>query len=204
MTEFSLVELDLLATYAGVPMPFPIRVPSHGHTLAERTELLTQAGHALQERGLAADHGPVGIAQELVTALREHTAAVDIVGEHNAVAMVYGIQAVVCRQADGKVHVSWVDAAELSDELARYLADARAAQTMPVTVPATDPRVAGLRPTGQIGVTRRGTRQEVSWMDGPDGRVRIDQGADGWVSVNPVRRGELVRALGELAAIARQ
>jgi hypothetical protein len=61
---------------------------------------------------------------------------------------------------------------------------------------------------GQLGVIRRHgtvvTRiREVSWLDSPQGRVRVDQDDDGWVSVNPLRHNELVRALGEMAADAR-
>ena len=58
---------------------------------------------------------------------------------------------------------------------------------------------------GQLGVVRRSgttvTRpREVSWLDSPRGRVRVDQGDDGWVSVNPLRHNELVRASARLAA----
>jgi hypothetical protein len=61
---------------------------------------------------------------------------------------------------------------------------------------------------GQLGVIRRcGTTvtrpREVSWLDSPRGRVRVNRDGDGWVSVNPLRHSELVRALGEMAADAR-
>ena len=62
---------------------------------------------------------------------------------------------------------------------------------------------------GQLGAVLRRTvgaaerPLELSWLDGPRGRVRVDSDADGWVSVNPLRRGELVRALCRAAALAR-
>lgn len=58
---------------------------------------------------------------------------------------------------------------------------------------------------GQFGATRRGRRvgSELSWLDGPLGRVRINPGAEGWVSVNPLRRDGLRFALHELAVRAR-
>jgi hypothetical protein len=43
----------------------------------------------------------------------------------------------------------------------------------------------------------------VSWLDSATGRVRVDVGDDGWVSVNPMRHNDLVRVIGELAATAR-
>lgn len=61
---------------------------------------------------------------------------------------------------------------------------------------------------GQLGVVRRsGTVVsrpiEVSWLDSPHGRVRVDHDDKGWMSVNPLRHTELVRLLGEAATVAR-
>jgi ESAT-6 protein secretion system EspG family protein len=61
---------------------------------------------------------------------------------------------------------------------------------------------------GQLGVVRRaGARAtrpvELSWLDSPQGRVRVDHDDTGWVSVNPLRRGEIVRVLRDMAATAR-
>jgi hypothetical protein len=62
---------------------------------------------------------------------------------------------------------------------------------------------------GQLGATRRaGSRHtragaELSWLDGPAGRVRISRADDGWVSINSLRRNELRFAIGEMAATAR-
>jgi hypothetical protein len=253
--DFAPVELDLLATHAGVRFPFPLRVPSFGRDAGERDALLAEAGHALGARGLATAHGPVGLAGELVNALREYRGAVDLVavgagGMTGAVAMVYGAWAVVCRQSPGDaspVQVTRVAAAGVSGELARLLPEVRPAAVMPITLPpgvvgdtvrllgrtaetpatrryvrelvrtcggdesAVD-QLVGLFPSvagrGQLGtVHRAGTTTtrvgEVSWLDSPRGRVRVDQDHDGWVSVNPLRHNELIRALGELAALAR-
>lgn len=69
-------------------------------------------------------------------------------------------------------------------------------------------RLAGLLSTvvgrGQLGATHGSTRlgAELSWLDGPHGRVRIN-GATGWVSVNPLRHNDLRFALGELALASR-
>ncbi|MCC8246102.1 ESX secretion-associated protein EspG [Saccharothrix luteola] len=254
---FEPVELDLLATHAGVAFPFPLRVPSVGRFAHERDELLAAAGHALCDRGLATASGPVGVAEELVTALREYRGAVDLVvigtdEATGAVAMVYRDRAVVCRQSPldergSAVRVTAVPATGSADELAGLIPEVRAASTMPITLPpgvvegalrmfedpGGDPaarrhvrelvraaggdeaavdRVVTLFPAvagrGQLGVVRRTgdavTRpHEVSWLDGARGRLRIDRGDAGWVSVNPLRHGELVRLLGGAASVAR-
>ncbi|MEV8443649.1 ESX secretion-associated protein EspG [Actinosynnema sp. NPDC051121] len=250
---FAPVELDLLATHAGVALPFPIRVPSFGRFTHERDELLADAGHALCARGLATGTGPVGVADELVTALREYRGAVDLVvigpdGVTGAVGMVYRDRAVVCRQSphDG-IRVRSLPATELGDELAGLVPAVRGATTLPITLPPgvvegalrllDDPegdpvtrghvcglvracggdeavvdRLVDLLPAvtgrGRLGVVRRdggaATRPaEVSWLDSARGRVRVDRGDTGWVSVNPLRHGELVRLLGGSAAVAR-
>lgn len=203
MIAFDLVEMDLLATHAGVRWPFPLRVPSFGELAHERADLLAEAGHGLQSRGLAEAHGPTGMARELVTALHEHTAVVDlVVPGTGAVAMVCGDDALVCTQSGSTVRVTQVEVETLGDELVALVPELRPAQIMPITLPpgaALDLEVVG---QGQAGVIK-GERQEVSWLDTAGGRVRVDVGSDGWVSVNPMRRNDLVRAIGELAAVAR-
>ncbi|GAB3493207.1 ESX secretion-associated protein EspG [Amycolatopsis cihanbeyliensis] len=62
---------------------------------------------------------------------------------------------------------------------------------------------------GQLGtvVRRAGGAErplELSWLDSPQGRIRVDNDARGWVSINPLRRGELVRVLREAATLARR
>lgn len=63
---------------------------------------------------------------------------------------------------------------------------------------------------GQLGIVlrpRAGKTErplELSWIDSPNGRLRVDRDDRGWVSVNPLRHGELVRVLREAATLARQ
>jgi hypothetical protein len=201
---FDLVEMDLLATHAGVRWPFPLRVPSFGKLAGDRAELLAEAGHGLQARGLAQAHGPTGMARELVTALHEHTAVVDlVVPGTGAVAMVYGDDALVCTQSESTVRVTQVEAEALGDELVALVPELGPAQIMPITLPpgaALDLTITG---QGQAGVIRGGQRQEVSWLDSEGGRVCVDVGSVGWFSVIPMRRMDLVRVIGELAAVAR-
>jgi hypothetical protein len=254
---FELVELDLLATHAGVPFPFPLRVPSFGRLAGERDVLLTEAGHALGDRGLATPHGPTGVAAELVTALREYRSAVDLMvldagTATGVVAMVYGSRAVLCRQPlcaerAGTVRVWRGTAAALADEFAGLIPTVSPAPTMPITLPpgvvgdtlrllsnttdtpatrrcvrelvreyggddAVVDQLVNLLPVvtgrGQLGVTRRsGTAVsrplEVSWLDSPRGRVRVSRDDRGWVSVNSLRPGELVRLTRDAASLAR-
>ncbi|SDW40945.1 EspG family protein [Amycolatopsis xylanica] len=74
--------------------------------------------------------------------------------------------------------------------------------------PAVLDQLAGLLSTvigrGQVGATRGSARigAELSWLDGPRGRVRINR-ATGWVSVNPLRHNDLRLALSELAMASR-
>ncbi|MGW7532353.1 ESX secretion-associated protein EspG [Amycolatopsis sp. NPDC054798] len=67
--------------------------------------------------------------------------------------------------------------------------------------------VVPLTGSGQLGVTRDGrTREgrELSWLDGPRGRVRVNPARDGWLSVNSLRPADLRFALGEMATAARR
>lgn len=219
MTDLQLVEMDLLATHAGVPFPFPLRVPSFGRRTDERDMLLAEAGHALCDRGLATAHGPAGVAAELVTALREHRSAVDLVVIGNGtvtgmVAMVYGDQAMLCRQPlhaerAGTVRVTRIAATALADEFAGLIPNTSAVKALPITLPpgVVDQLVdlfPALTGQGQLGVTRGGSRPlEVSWLDSPSGRVRVSGDDRGWVSVNPLRRSELVRLTRDAATLAR-
>nr|WP_042191370.1 ESX secretion-associated protein EspG [Kibdelosporangium sp. MJ126-NF4]CEL20034.1 hypothetical protein [Kibdelosporangium sp. MJ126-NF4]CTQ97258.1 hypothetical protein [Kibdelosporangium sp. MJ126-NF4] len=258
--SFGLVELDLLTAHAGVPMPFPLRVPSFGRFTDEREVLLEAAGLTLQARGLADGHGPLADAAELVTALREHRGTVDLVvigpdGPVGAVAMVYRSSALICHQrltgeATNTVRVRRVAQTALSEELIGMVPERPPAVAMPIILPpgvvraalriidagtdvavteqrlrdlvsdgGGDPGVldrltallAGLTGRGQLGATQRtglspaaraGT--ELSWLDGPRGRVRVGRNADGWVSVNPLRHSDIRRGLHELALVARK
>ncbi|MBN6038328.1 ESX secretion-associated protein EspG [Amycolatopsis sp. 195334CR] len=252
--RFELAELDLLGTFAGTRPPFPLRVPSFGRIEGERKALLAAAGQALADRGLADEDGPIGVAAELVTALREHRNAVDLVvvdgtAVTGVVAMVLGQHAVVCSQSiaglPGPVTVRRVGAAALTGEFTSRIPALEAAPTMPLTLPpgvvedatrllentagvaaprqrvrtlvrerggdeaAVDALVgllASVPGRGQLGAVVRpptGAAErplELSWLDSPQGRVRVDRDAFGWVSVNPLRHSELVRVLREAAA----
>ncbi|OLR92224.1 ESX secretion-associated protein EspG [Actinokineospora bangkokensis] len=234
--RFSLVELDLLATHAGTPFPFPLRVPRFGRIEGEREVLLAAAGVTLRSRGLAGERGPLGVAAEVVSALRHHRSTVDMVltspgGVLGVLVLVYRSWALICTQqvsgdlAANGVSVRRVAQGSLVEELTALVPVVEGAVTMPITVePVTampggaDPAVLGelaavlpeLTGAGQLGATRRGadgsTRRgaELSWLDGPRGRVRVDRTADGWFSVNPLRPKDLGLALTTVATIARR
>jgi hypothetical protein len=226
-----LVELDLLATHAGARFPFPLRVAEFGRIDGEREVLLAAAGVTLRARGLAGERGPLGVAAEVVTALREYRGTVDLVlagpdGVAGVVAMVYRSWALICRQpltGDPEAPGVWIRRVAqnaLAGELIGMVPEVEPALAMPITLAPDggDPAVLDelrvvlpeLTGSGQLGATRRGpggdTRSgtELSWLDGPRGRVRTSRADDGWVSVNPLRRNDIRIALDNLAMIARR
>lgn len=226
--HFGLVELDLLAAHAGARVPFPLRVPEFGRIEGEREVLLAAAGLTLRARGLAGERGPLGVAAEVVTALREYRSTVDLVlvapdSAIGVVALVYGSWALICHQpftgslAKNGVRIRRVAQNALADELIKLVPDVQPAVTMPITLPPDDidrdllesvgdvlPELTG---TGQLGATRRSAVRagpEVSWLDGPRGRVQVNRTADGWMSVNPLRHSDVRSTLDELAVIARR
>lgn len=224
---FGLVELDLLATHAGARFPFPLRVAEFGRIEGERKVLLAAAGVTLRERGLASDRGPLGIAAEVVTALRRCRGTVDLVLASpdetvGVVAMVYRSWALLCRQPmtgarqHTPVRIRRVAQNALADELLAMVPEVEAAVTMPITLPPQDrdPAVVDelgrvlpeLTGSGQLGATRGGRRvgTDLSWLDSPRGRVRVNRADGGWLSVNPLRHNELRYALDNVAMIARR
>lgn len=225
---FGLVELDLLAAHAGAPLPFPLRVPEFGRIPGEREVLLAAAGVTLRSRGLAGERGPLGVAAEVVTALRQYRGTVDLVlvGPDEAVgvvALVYRSWTLICRQsltgdpAANGVRIRRVAQNALTDELIAMVPEVAAAVAMPVTLPPTgaEPGVLDelgvllpeLTGSGQLGATRRGAGRagtDLSWVDSPRGRVRVHRAADGWVSVNPLRHSDLRHALDNLSMMARR
>lgn len=227
--HFGLVELDLLAANAGVRFPFPLRVPEFGRIAGEREALLAAAEVTLRSRGLAGERGPLGVAAEVVTALREHRGTVDLVLTSpgvavGVVALVYRSWALICRQpltgdpATNGMRIRRVAQNALADELTGMVREVESAIAMPITLPPDggDPGVLDelgrllpeLTGAGQLGATRRGsagrTGIELSWLDGPRGRVRVNRTDDGWISVNPLRHNELRYALDNLSMIARR
>ena len=134
MVHFGLVELDLLAAHAGVRFPFPLRIPEFGRIPGEREVLLAAAGVTLRARGLARERGPIGVAAEVVTALREHRGTVDLVltepeGVVAVVAVVYRSWTLICRQRltgarmPTGARVRRVAENALADELLRMVPD---------------------------------------------------------------------------------
>ena len=254
--QFGLAELDLLAEHAGVAFPFPLRIPEFGRITGERRILLAAAARTLSARGLADAQRPLGMAADVVTALREHRGTVDLVltdehGTVGAVAMVFRSYALLCVQwlsddPTGTVTVHRAADTAVTGELLDLVPMHTAARSMPIALPGQvvagaaaevadddererllrdlvrdnggDPGVldelAGLaaRPVGrgQVGATRRVAdaavrcATELSWLDGPRGRVRLSRAADGWISVNPLRHSVLRGELDKLAALARR
>lgn len=223
---FGLVELDLLAAHAGARFPFPLRVGEFGRIEGERKALFAAAGATLRERGLAGGRGPLGIAAEVVTALRQCRGTVYLVRAEpgatvGVVAMVYRSWALLCDQpmtgapTDG-VRVRRVAQTSLADELLAMVPEVEAAVTMPITLPPSnhDPAVVEelgrvlpeLTGSGRLGATRGGRRAgtELSWLDSPRGRVRVTRARSGWLSVNPLRPNEVRYALDNMAMIARR
>ncbi|TDP93854.1 ESX secretion-associated protein EspG [Labedaea rhizosphaerae] len=139
--DFGLVEFDLLTTFAGVDVPFPLRVPSFGSYDVERDTLLAMACETLRRRGLADEDQPLGMAERLVAALAEHTAAVHMSsGDRVWCALIRRGRAVVCTQAgaDDMVSTRSVPTDRLADELAGELPALPARRAMPLrlSVPA--------------------------------------------------------------------
>jgi hypothetical protein len=140
--------------------------------------------------------------------------------------MVYRSWALICRQpltGDPEtigVRIRRVAQNALADELIGMVPEVELALAMPITLPpdSGDPGVLDelgrllpeLTGSGQLGATRRGTGgatrsgTELSWLDGPRGRVRVNRAADDWISVNPLRQNEMRFALDNLAMIARR
>jgi ESAT-6 protein secretion system EspG family protein len=226
--HFGLVELDLLATHAGARFPFPLRVPEFGRIDGERAVLLAAAGVTLRSRGLAGERGPLGVAAEVITALRECRGTVDLVltgraGTVGVAAIVYRSWTLLCRQhltghavSDG-VRIRRVAQNALADAVLAMVPKVEPVVTMPIAIPPSgaDPTVLGelgvalpeLVGSGHLGVTRPGAGRagpELSWLDGPRGRVRVSRADDGWLSVNSLRQKEMRLALYDLATIARR
>jgi hypothetical protein len=227
--QFGLVELDLLATHTGIAFPFPLRVPSFGRIPGERSVLFAAAGRALEHRGLADDRGPAGFAAEVVTALREHRGTVDLVvtdtdGTRGVVALLCRSWALLCgrRMDEEVVWFRRVPETALVPSLCDLVPAADPARAMPVVLSAAEARsgspevldrlatvVPAVTGRGQLGATRRRgdrdvrTGAELSWVDGPLGRVRLDPADNGGVSINPLRERGVRSAVEHLVGVAR-
>ncbi|OLR94433.1 ESX secretion-associated protein EspG [Actinokineospora bangkokensis] len=212
--HLDLVEVDLIAHEAGTRPPFPLVVPSTGHTWELRRQALTAARAALAARNVPE------VAADLQEAFRQAQARLvllDDAGVTGAVASRCAAGAILCAQRDnGPVEARH---AESTCELLDLLPPAPAAPVMPIVLPPGAVEAAHL-PATEVrhlitdhgaapdaldrltdlfaAVTSRGQLRagttEISWVDTPTGRVRIDTDAHGWVSVNPLRVDDL-RAL---------
>lgn len=143
--EFGLVELDLLATYAGAGIPFPLQVPSFGEIQPTRDLLFASAGETLQLRGLADEDGPLDLAEELATMLAGRTGAIDLViggpdWQSGAVALVDSRRALLCLQRFNAaerdlVEVYRVETDSLAGELTRLVPQWPGGHSIPVRLP---------------------------------------------------------------------
>lgn len=151
--QFGLVELDLLATYAGAGIPFPLQVPSFGEVPPERDLLFAAAGETLQLRGLADDDGPLELADELATMLAGRTGTIDLViggpdWQSGAVAMVDSRRAVLCLQRFNDAERDLVevyrvvDTDSLAAELVRLAPQWPGGHSIPVRLPLRGVRAA--------------------------------------------------------------
>lgn len=144
-TQFGLVELDLLAAYAGASIPFPLRVPTFGQYPGERDVLFGIAGATLRERELADEDGPTGLGDDLAAALAGRRGTIDLV-LHGAgdpggfVAIIEHGQALLCRQTLGAataelVEVRSVPLDDLANTIAGLIPPLPGAKLMPTRLP---------------------------------------------------------------------
>ncbi|HET8642156.1 MAG TPA: ESX secretion-associated protein EspG [Pseudonocardiaceae bacterium] len=143
--QFGLVELDLLATYAGAGIPFPLQVPSFGEVPPARDLLFASAAETLQLRGLANEDGPLALAEELATLLAARSGAIDLViggpdWQSGAVALVESRRAMLCLQRFNAaerdvVEVYPVETDSLAAELVKLVPAWPAGHSIPVRLP---------------------------------------------------------------------
>jgi hypothetical protein len=138
------VEMDLLCTFAGVPAPFPLQVPSAGVNRTERLSLFRAARNRLAARGLADHRGPCDVAEAFVDLLRSSHAVLDLVltaGDDRLGAVLLGardeaVLAVTELDPDEPVTgVIVLPVDDAVDELMGLVPELDAAMTTPFTVP---------------------------------------------------------------------
>jgi hypothetical protein len=138
------VEMDLLCTFAGVPAPFPLRVPSVGATEDERRMIFHDAGAELADRGLADARGPRGVAEVFVRLLRTSPAALDLmlaIGEDRlgAVLLASGGDALLAiadlNETPPGTRLVALPLDDAVDELLCLIPELDAARTTPFTLP---------------------------------------------------------------------
>ncbi|MCT2587413.1 ESX secretion-associated protein EspG [Actinophytocola gossypii] len=74
----TVAEVDLLCATADSSPPYPLRVPTHGTSVAERRVVLRQAGEQLAARGLADERGPLGVAEAFAYLLQDSARVLDL------------------------------------------------------------------------------------------------------------------------------
>jgi len=136
------VEVDLLCEFAEVEPPFPLEIPSTGHTAAERALMFRGARQQLEARGLADDAGPVGLADEFVHLLRFGNGVLDLVVAQEkttvgAVVLVDRSSALIAvqRAADSSVLLRQLALDDAVTELVRIIPSLGPAQIAPFTLP---------------------------------------------------------------------
>ncbi|MFL6125673.1 ESX secretion-associated protein EspG [Actinophytocola sp.] len=117
-TSLSHQEFDLLWEHLGfTERPYPLDVPSFGHTMAERAALRDQVRQSLRHKGLHDGAEVVPALEERLAVLGRHTFSVDgqlSVNEHlKVLAASDGRQGVLAAQNDAEVRVAAVRDARL-------------------------------------------------------------------------------------------
>lgn len=141
----SAVEVDLLCAAANSAAPYPLRIPTNGTTVAERRTVLRSAGERLAARGLADEHGPLGVAEAFAYLLQDCTLALDLllaVGADvlGAVLLTRRDLAVLVTQqlnGDHPVHLAELSLDDAVDELLAIVPIHEAARTAPFSLPAS-------------------------------------------------------------------
>jgi hypothetical protein len=153
-------EVDLLCAAAGAAPPFPLRVPSHGVTTAERRAALRSAGERLAARGLADERGPLGVAEAFAYLLQDARTTLDLVlsaggAMHGAVLLARQDLAVLVTQeltAPATVGLAELRFDDAVDELLWSVPEHDAAFASPFALPK-----AALDRLYRVLIARRGT-----------------------------------------------
>jgi hypothetical protein len=130
ITSLSHQEFDLLWEHLGfTERPYPLDVPSFGHTMAERAALRDQVRQSLRHRGLHDGAEVAPALEEKLAVLGRHTFSVDgqlSVGEHlKVLAASDGRHGVLAAQNDAEVRVASVRDARLLPAVVALLPDER-------------------------------------------------------------------------------
>lgn len=160
--SLGVAEVDLLCAAANSSPPFPLRVPSHGTSVAERRAILRAAGEGLAARGLADERGPLGVAEAFAYLLQDSALVLDMVLAVGAevtgiVLLARGDLAVLTTQQGDSICMAELRLDDAVDELIGFVPPHEAAMTSPFSLP-----------TGAIGRVYR------------ELRVRGEVGADEW------------------------